>query len=361
MIQSVLSNLAVILLGHLLMSMLMDQRNRLSKKFVSICVVLLFSAVIISMFYLPIEIDGYKFDLRLIPLIVLAIFRGWKITLSTLIIVCTWRYSMGGVGTLPGILAGMIGPTLFALLYHSVKKEVNKFYEKIFIITVCWFISDFPIVFIIPNGWEVFKGFFLIRYTSFLIVAFTYYAFIKAEHRKEYYKEQLERMAWYDQLTNLLNRSKFMEMLADKGNTPVNNQFIALIDIDHFKKINDTYGHLVGDYVLTKLASIFTENKEYNMIFARYGGEEFIVYLEAPTIEEAIFALEHLRQDVRSASFEIDDMYYIQLSISIGIAQLEKGVPLKDTIHIADQHLYIAKERGRDQLISRYEVELVRN
>ena len=359
MIQSILSNLAIILLGHLFMSMLMSQKKRLSEKVLSICVVLLFSIVIISMFYLPIEIDGYNFDLRLIPLIFLAIFRGWKIALSTLIIVCTWRYFMGGVGTLPGILAGMIGPTLFVLLFYSFKKEVGNIYEKIFVITICWFISDFPIVFIIPNGWEVFKGFFLIRYTSFLIVAFTYYAFIKAEHNKEYYKKQLERLAWHDPLTNLLNRSKFIELIETQRNTPMKNQFIALIDIDHFKKVNDTYGHLVGDNVLIQLSSIFAERMKQNMIVARYGGEEFIVYLEASTFEEAIVTLEHLRQQVRSIPFEIDDKHHIHLSISIGLAQLEKHTMLKDVIHTADQHLYVAKERGRDQLISSYHADLV--
>jgi len=306
------------------------------------------------MFYLPINIDGYKFDLRLIPLIFLAMFRGWRITLSTLIIVCTWRYFMGGVGTIPGILAGMVGPTLFVLLYCAIKKETNKLYNPIFILTVCWFISDFPIVFIIPNGWEVFKGFFLIRYTSFLIVAFIYYAFIKAEHNRVYYKKELERMAWHDQLTNLLNRSKFIELIEAKKDTCAANQFIALIDIDHFKKINDTYGHMVGDCVLTELASVFNKNKKCNMIFARYGGEEFIVYLEAPTIEDTIATLESLRQVVRSTPFKVDDVSYLHLSISIGVAQLENGVPLKDIIHLADQHLYIAKEQGRDQLIAHF-------
>ena len=359
MIQSILSNLAIILLGHLFMSILVSQKSRLSERVFSICIVLLFSIVIISMFYLPIEIDGYNFDLRLIPLMFLAIFRGWKIALPTLIIVCTWRYFMGGVGTLPGILAGMIGPTLFVLLFYSFKKEVGNIYEKIFVITICWFISDFPIVFIIPNGWEVFKGFFLIRYTSFLIVAFTYYAFIKAEHKKEYYKKQLERMAWHDQLTNLLNRSKFIELIEDKRGIPMKNQFIALIDIDHFKNINDTYGHLAGDHVLIQLSSIFAEKMTQNMIVARYGGEEFIVYLETDTLEEAIVTLQHLRQQVRSTPFEIDDNHHIHLSISIGLAQLEKDNMLKDVIYTADQHLYIAKERGRDQLISSYNVDLV--
>lgn len=359
MIQSILSNLAIILLGHLFMSMLMNQKKRLSKKSSSICIVLLFSSVIISMFYLPIEIEGYNFDLRLIPLIFLAIFRGWKITLSTLIIVCTWRYFMGGVGTLPGIFAGMIGPTLFVLLFYAFKKEVSKLYEKIFIITVCWFISDFPIVFIIPNGWEVFKGFFFIRYTSFLIVAFTYYAFVKAEHKKEYYKRQLERMAWHDQLTSLLNRRKFIELIESKRNIPAKNQFIALIDIDHFKHINDTYGHFAGDHALIQLSSILAENTKQNMIVARYGGEEFIVYLEADTLDEAIVALEHLRQQIQKTTFEIDDKHHIHLSISIGLAPLEKDTMLKDVIRTADQHLYIAKERGRNQLISPYQVDVV--
>ncbi len=351
MIQSILSNLAIILLGHLCMVMLVNQKRRVSNTFFSVCVVLLFSAVIISMFYLPINIDGFNFDLRLIPLIFLAIFRGWKITLSTLIIVCTWRYFMGGVGAMPGIIAGMAGPTLFVFLFYAFKKETNKFYEKLFVITVCWFISDFPIVFIIPNGWEVFKGFFFIRYTSFLVVAFAYYTFIQQEHKKYYYKVQLERMAWYDQLTNLFNRRKFMELMETKQHNPAKNQFIALMDIDHFKKINDTYGHLVGDDVLMQLSSIYNEKINDHMMIGRYGGEEFIMYLEADTLDEAIITLENLRQCIRNTTFKIDCAYHIPITISIGLAKLEKNLPLKDAIQIADQHLYIAKERGRDRLI----------
>lgn len=352
MIQSILSNIAIILLGHLLMGMLRTQRKLLSNAFMSIGIVLLFSAVIISMFYLPIRIDGYNFDLRLIPLIFLAIFHGWKMTIPTLIIVCMWRYFMGGVGMMPGILAGMIGPTLFVLLYYTIKKDLHNIYEKIWIITVCWFISDFPIVFIIPNGWEVFKGFFLIRYSSFLIVAFIYYFFIKSEYNREYYKVQLERMAWYDQLTNLLNRRKFIELIESKQMNDTHHQFIALIDLDYFKQVNDTYGHLAGDNVLIQLASIFKEQQSDSMLIARYGGEEFIVYLEADSLEDAINTMENLRNHIKNTSFEIVTGHYVPITISIGLAPLEKSVPLKDTISLADRYLYIAKENGRDQLIS---------
>ena len=220
-------------------------------------------------------------------------------------------------------------------------------------------ISDFPIVFIVPNGWEVFKDIVLIRYTSFVIVAFTHYSFIKAEHNKEYYKKQLEWMAWHDQLTNLLNRSKFLELIEGKRNNAVKHPYIAMIDIDHFKKINDTYGHLAGDNVLIQLASIFTKKREDHMLTARYGGEEFIIYLEAATLEEAILTLEHLRQHVRNTPFEIDHSHCIHISISIGLAKLEKGVILQDVINTADQYLYIAKERGRDQLVAPYHVDFV--
>lgn len=352
MVQSILSNLAIILLGHLLMSLLMNRRKQLSEKALGVCVVILFSGVIISMFYLPIDIDGYKFDMRLIPLFFLAIFRGWKVTVATLIIASIWRYFLGGVGTMPGIIYGMIGPTLLVLVYCALKKDEDKIFNHVLVLTGCWLISDFPIVFIVPNGWEVFKGFAVIRYSSIVIVAFIYYYFVKAEHNKLYYKTELERMAWHDQLTNLLNRRKFIELVEKQKDVCSQNQFIALIDIDHFKNINDTFGHLIGDFVLQELAKIFNKYKEENMIFARYGGEEFIVYFVAPSMDDAVAALERLRQIVKENTFETEDHIFFDLSISIGVAQLEKGGALKEAIHLADQRLYIAKEQGRDQLIA---------
>ena len=352
MIQSILSNLAIILLGHLLMGVLVNQKKRLSNIVYSVLIVLLFSTVIISMFYLPIEMDGYKFDLRLIPLIFLAMFRGWRITLVILTVVSIWRYYMGGVGTIPGIFAGMVAPTLFVILYYALKKQVNTRYEKVLIITICCLISDFPIVFIIPNGWEVFKGFFLIRYTSFILVAFTYHSFIEAEYKKEYYKNKLEQMAWYDQLTNLFNRKKFIEQIEEKKVNVEKDSYIAMIDIDYFKQINDTYGHVAGDDVLIKLAKVFKQQQHDQMIFGRYGGEEFIVYLEAPSLNDAISTLEHLQQIVRDTSFLTEGNPAIHITLSIGLTQLEQDASLNDVIYKADHLLYIAKEQGRDRLVS---------
>ena len=104
MIQSILSNLAIILLMHLIMCIIVDNRKRLPSQLFSLFIVLLFSGAVISMYYLPIEFGGgYRVDLRLIPLIFSAYFRGWKVTLPVLIIVTVWRFFAGGIGSIPGI------------------------------------------------------------------------------------------------------------------------------------------------------------------------------------------------------------------------------------------------------------------
>ena len=115
MIQSILSNLAIIFLMHIIMGTIMNYKERLNKIVFFLSVVLLFSSAVISMFFLPIEFGEYKFDLRLIPLIFLALFRGWKLTISVLSIVSIWGYFLGGMDVVPDIIFGMIIPTLFVL------------------------------------------------------------------------------------------------------------------------------------------------------------------------------------------------------------------------------------------------------
>lgn len=349
MFQSILSNLGVILFGHLLMSTLMNYRERFSKKLVFISIVILFSGVIITIFYLPIQFGGYRLDLRLIPLILLAFFRGWKITIPVLIIVSAWRLCMGGDGAVPGIIFGMILPTLFTLTFYKRSKVLSNYLKKILIITVCWFMSDFPVIFIVPNGREIFQNIFLLRYTSFLGVAFIYYAFIILEYKREDLKRQLEFLAWHDPLTQLLNKNRFIKMVEERMRENNTCQYIAMIDIDHFKKLNDTYGHLAGDDILIKLSAIFRKYESENIKIARYGGEEFIMFIEMNSSEQAIHILEECQFEIRTKSFQIEDEISTNVSVSIGIAKL-KG-ELENAIRQADRSLYIAKEKGRDQLV----------
>ncbi|GIN91866.1 hypothetical protein J6TS1_43960 [Siminovitchia terrae] len=355
MFQSILSNLAIILLGHLLMSTLISYKERFSKHLLYFCIVALFSTVIITMLYLPISFGDYRLSLSSIPLIFLALFRGWKIALPVLFIASIWRLFMGGDGALPFVIFGIVLPTIFTLLFYERKIPVSINLKLFFIITVCWLISDLPIILFIPNGMEIFKNSFLLRYVSFLSVAFIYCIFILVAYKNERLKQSLEFLASHDPLTNLLNRNKFIEIVEVKVKENHTNHYIALLDIDHFKQLNDTHGHLTGDSVLREISSIFNKYESDNLKVARYGGEEFIFYLKTIYDKQAVRILEHIQNEIRTTPFHANNGIALHVTVSIGLAKFENGSRLYDVIHQADNHLYSAKNENRDQLVVSFE------
>ncbi|WP_307150022.1 diguanylate cyclase [Robertmurraya andreesenii] len=329
----------------------MSFREHFSKRQISLCIILLFSGVIIAMFYLPIQFGSYRLDLRLIPLIFLALLRGWKITLPVLTIVSFWRFFMGGDGAIPGIIFGMILPTLFTLSFYKPDKARSHLIGRMILISVCWFISDFPIIFILPNGLEIFMDIFWIRYLSFLGTAVIFYLFILLEHKREALKQQLEFLACHDPLTKLLNKNKFTQLVEESLLEVNKTHSISMIDIDHFKQLNDKYGHIAGDQVLMMLARIFKKYENENIKIARYGGEEFILYQRTACFEEAKKLIEEIQNEIRTTLFKIDKNQSIKVSVSIGLAEIEKNTKLEEAIKLADRNLYKAKENGRNQLV----------
>lgn len=351
MVQSILSNLAVILLGHLLMSGLVDYQRRLSKSLFNILIVVIFSSVIIALFYLPITYGEYRLDLRLIPLFFLAIFRGWKITLPVLIISSTWRLFLGGAGAVPGVLFGMLIPILFVLIFYKRKESLTIKWQDWLMLTICWLISDLPIIFFLPNGLEIFKNIFLIRYISLIAIAFIYHTFVLLAYKNEALKAKLRYLASYDSLTNLLKRETFLEKIEGKINKEDKSYYIAMLDIDYFKKINDTYGHSAGDRVLQQFASLLKSFESDEIVVARYGGEEFIIYLEAANDDQAMETLKKIQNNIRDTSFTINDEKSQPVTASIGLTKSKKDTALHEIIDQADENLYLAKENNRDRLV----------
>lgn len=351
MFQSILSNIAIILLLHLIMTVIMNYRNKISPFLLKFFIIFINSAAVISMFYLPIRFDGYWVDMRFIPLVFLAYLQGFRLAIPALLISSLWRIFMGGDGMIPGIIFGMIGPTLFALSLHHRSNLQGHFFEKIGMIIGCWFICDFPIIFIMPNGFEIFKSIALIRSTSFILTAITLYSFIILERQRTSSNEKLQRLAGEDPLTKLLNKRKLFEMIGEKVQHFSPEHYIAMIDIDHFKQLNDHYGHVIGDQVLVKTGEILKQYEKENIAIGRYGGEEFIVYIGDTTFDEATKLIETIRQDIRTASFVINNEISIQITVSIGLAPLTENDPLLHVINLADKNLYQAKRNGRDCLI----------
>ncbi|MFC3798837.1 diguanylate cyclase [Cohnella sp. GCM10012308] len=159
---------------------------------------------------------------------------------------------------------------------------------------------------------------------------------------------QLEALATTDPLTGLRNRRFFKESLAalQEAYTQSGQPFSLLIlDIDHFKKINDTYGHPVGDLVLASLAALLRSESGPADIAARYGGEEFVVLMPGADRASVIDASERYRAGVEAASWE-----GLRITISVGAATISPGDTDETLVNRADQALYASKSGGRNRV-----------
>ncbi|MBF0358049.1 MAG: diguanylate cyclase [Magnetococcales bacterium] len=155
-----------------------------------------------------------------------------------------------------------------------------------------------------------------------------------------------------DPLTRTFNRHSLIPTLqreqariADTGETSV----LVLADIDHFKKINDTYGHMVGDKVLVSIANILTTSSRPMDIIFRYGGEEFLLYLPGTTMSAAKVALERIRKKIEGHRTKTKFSQSIQVTMSFGASILDKSQEIQESINQADRALYQAKQSGRNR------------
>jgi len=150
--------------------------------------------------------------------------------------------------------------------------------------------------------------------------------------------EKIEKIAEYDELTNILNRRGVLERLKD-----VKKGAVLFFDIDHFKKINDTYGHEFGDYVLKEIGKILKSTFRKSDIVGRWGGEEFIVILPDTDYEVGLKLAEKLRKTIEKYYFK-----GIHVTVSIGVSEYSGN--LEEDLKKADVALYEAKNSGRNQV-----------
>lgn len=166
-------------------------------------------------------------------------------------------------------------------------------------------------------------------------------------------KEDVERLAITDPLTGVFNRRYLEKRLNDevtKAKTYKNCVSVVMADIDHFKRINDTYGHSIGDEVLKNLALIFRANIRESDIVARYGGEEFVMVLTNVSKYDAFRVAERIRLEIQDTSFEEIGVPE-RITVSFGISNFpEDGEEVLDLLIKADQALYQAKSLGRNRV-----------
>lgn len=161
--------------------------------------------------------------------------------------------------------------------------------------------------------------------------------------------EQLSRI---DPLTGLYNRRGFFELAEPIWSTSERRQrplILIMLDIDHFKKINDEYGHAAGDIVLTEIADILAKACRTGDVLARWGGEEFILLLPETDFEQALAFAERVRQLIEAQRIRVTQDT-ISVTASFGLTGRDQHVCLEDMIHAADDRLYHAKQNGRNRV-----------
>jgi diguanylate cyclase (GGDEF)-like protein len=164
-------------------------------------------------------------------------------------------------------------------------------------------------------------------------------------------KSKLDKLANRDRLTKLYNRRYFDEEIEKELERAVRYKYslsLFMIDIDFFKKINDTYGHQKGDQVLAVVSSIISENTRLNDIVARYGGEEIVVLIPEMVSDNAMYLAEKIRSRVET---ETSKRIAILVTVSIGGAFYKTNDSSTNLIKKADDALYEAKKRGRNRVI----------
>lgn len=166
------------------------------------------------------------------------------------------------------------------------------------------------------------------------------------------FSQGLKKIAEHDALTNLYNRYYLFDFgrkevaKSTRSNLPIS---LLMIDIDKFKSINDTFGHLVGDEVLMQLAELIHKNSRTYDIAVRFGGEEFVLLLPGASIEQAQIVGEKIRKTIANHIFISKQGLKINLTVSIGIASLKPGISsLEALIEEADIALYESKQKGRN-------------
>jgi diguanylate cyclase (GGDEF)-like protein len=173
---------------------------------------------------------------------------------------------------------------------------------------------------------------------------------------REYANEGLLRFAFTDYLTGLRTRGYFEQQLELEFKRAERKQqkfALLMIDIDHFKILNDTFGHHVGDQLLRDVTSILMKDMREVDTVARYGGEEFVIILPETTETGAVFVAQRLRRAVDQAKFFAGSPHSVQhLTISIGVALYDTDAQFKrDLIEFADAALYAAKHAGRNRVL----------
>ena len=193
-----------------------------------------------------------------------------------------------------------------------------------------------------------------LRTGDLLKIGDTIFKFLCGKDIESSYHEEIYRMTISDGLTQIANKRYLLEFLEgelSRSKRYERNLALIMLDIDHFKNINDEFGHLTGDFVLKEMANLVRKRIRREELFARYGGEEFAIVLPETDEERGRDFAEIIRGLIEKATFEFEGNL-VPVTISLGVAaRTDDTVTPQDLIRLADERLYRAKRSGRNRVV----------
>lgn len=329
------------------------ERLRLSRPTRSMIQGLTFGAgAVMAMATPAMPVPGLLIDNRAIFVAVAGAFVGPVAASIAAVLGGAYRYSVGGAGVVPGLLTISIAFVVGLVWRYAWAKRRPVTPFGLLLLGLGISVQSL-VVFLFPN--DLSTRFLIVIALSMtgsaLFAAFVLCGMMQRESRIIAREKSLLDDAHTDPLTGLTNRRALLE--ADERLRALSHSqgyAVLLIDVDHFKSVNDRFGHHVGDAALCVVAGLLRSGAREGDVVARFGGEEFVVVLPGTSSEEAWSVAERIARLVRERRVVLPDADF-SMTISVGLAHARQA-PLAQTIERCDEALYRAKAEGRDRVVA---------
>ncbi|WP_353349479.1 GGDEF domain-containing protein [Oceaniserpentilla sp. 4NH20-0058] len=285
-------------------------------------------------------------------------FKDASLTLQQMTWVTLWISVL--MANIDGIRPLMMMGYLLVMSFGAFKLSIRGFYGFSFFILACYLFSHFWVYQTRPETLDFYEECFLFLGFGFTLCGFllmgnefsTLRQSLNDRHRElKGAVSRIEELAITDELTGLYNRRYLMQVLNQQKALANRSHYqfvVCYIDLDHFKKVNDQYGHAFGDKVLSAFAGLIRSSLREVDVGARLGGEEFVLVLADTQLENALGACKRMANKWRAMHFA--EASGLEFSFSAGIVQYTPHESIESTLELADSLLYKAKNNGRDRI-----------
>lgn len=290
----------------------------------------------------PIYLSNFRFDFRAILFAFTTKYLGVQISIPVIILVSLFRLLVHANHL---ALLSMITSIVYVLLIKWVYEWIGRRYNsltQLLILLNLYIALSAPTLLQSDNQFHVAVIIFVVVVlicNIFTIFIYSIYEDVRS----------LTNLSDRDGLTQLYNNNKFrmdLELLSKQRI----QYTLVVIDIDHFKKVNDTYGHLVGDKVIQKISHILKSLGGNDYLFYRFGGEEFVTVINDNDGQQAKRLAYKIQEALRNLEIYVDNQVVLSITVSIGIAKRDGEEALIETFERADRALYKAKNGGRNRV-----------